>query len=92
MLGQEQEGIDKWKETMKEYKDSKTKLAWGKNPPVVYMNEREKKQGDRQYDPILQRYTDWTKEDSARDEEKRKMTLTLAKNKVRISSNHRTKL
>ena len=84
MIPHPQEDIDKWKETMKDYKESKTKLRWGANPRVTYVGERDKKLMDQQYDPILQRYRDPPKEDAAHQEEQQQMTHTLAKNKVPI--------
>ena len=82
MMELPQEHVEQWKQTMKDYKETKSKLPWGTNPPVEYVNEKMKKEMDAKYDPILQRYTDWNKEDDSRTKEQQVMTHTLAKNKV----------
>jgi hypothetical protein len=85
MIEKPQEDIDAWKKTMKDYKDTKTQLPWGKNPQVTYVDERAKKEIDAKYNPILQRYTDVNAEQVVKEREDQTMTHTLAKNKVIFS-------
>jgi hypothetical protein len=82
MIDLPQEHIDQWKETMKDYKGNKTKLEWGTNPKVTYVNETDKKCMERQYDPILQKFRDDEKESGLKKVETDDMVHTLAKNKV----------
>lgn len=78
------EHIDQWKTTMREYKETKNKLPWGTNPQISYVNEKEKKELEQQYDPILQKYRDPNRENDTKKAEQENMLLTLAKNKVNL--------
>lgn len=82
MIEQPPECLDEWRKTMTQYKEAKTKLPWGANPPVTYATEKAKKELDAKYDPILQRYTDLSREDAVKQKEQHDFVHTLAKNKV----------
>jgi len=84
MIEQPPELVDEWRKTMSQYKDTKTKLPWGTNPPVTYVTEKTKKMMDAQYDPILQKFTDTSREEAIRGKEQNDFIQTLAKNKVLI--------
>ena len=81
------ESIDEWRKTMNQYKESKTKLPWGKTQPVSYISEKMKKDIDARYDPILQRYKDPSVEANIKVREHDDMITTLAKNKVGFITN-----
>eukprot|EP01022_Parablepharisma_sp_SALTPOND_P028487 TRINITY_DN71043_c0_g1_i1.p3 TRINITY_DN71043_c0_g1~~TRINITY_DN71043_c0_g1_i1.p3 ORF type:complete len:493 (+),score=56.06 TRINITY_DN71043_c0_g1_i1:140-1618(+) len=82
MIEQPQECVDEWRKTITQYKESKTKLPWGANPPVTYITEKNKKELDAKYNPVLQRYTDSSRENHVRAKEQQEFVHTLAKNKV----------
>jgi len=82
MIEQPQADIEQWQKTMKEYKETKRQLPWGKNPQVAYVSEQAKKEMDVKYNPILQRYNEWDKEEVVKAREHEDMIHSLAKNKV----------
>ncbi len=85
MIEQPAERVDEWRKTMQGYRENKTKLPWGKNPAVTYVGEKDKKAMDVLYNPILQRYTDASKEAAVEQQEGKNLVQTLAKNKVSSS-------
>lgn len=82
MLKQTQENIDAWKKNLAQYKETKTKLPWTTAPPVSYVTEKEKKQIDSQYNPVLQTYNNPAIEAHVKEIEHKNFIQTLAKNKV----------
>lgn len=81
-----EDSVDEWRNSLTQYKESKTKLAWNTNQPVKYITEKMKKDIEAQYDPILQKYTDEHTEQQVRAREQEDLVRTLAQNKVLLSS------
>lgn len=87
-----QHSLDDWKKNMTQYDEQKKKLPWDRPQPVSYVTEREKKAIDVQYDPILQKYKDKTREALTKEIEHNDFIHTLAKNKVLSGITFRTEL
>lgn len=74
-------GFD-WKSNIQEYSFSKTAYNFGFHKPLKSINQNTINQIEKEFNPILQTYSDQRAENQAREKEQRAIIDTLSRNKV----------
>lgn len=72
-----------WSKSINDYAAQKRSLEWGSNPKPTYITQKEVKQKDLIYNPILQVFNDKSKENNQRQTERTNILQTIAINQDR---------